>query len=113
LSPAASGRGYGRCCCSTAASHPNGPYWSVVRSYARCSGLDSLAGPLTLGALAATDHPVHLIAAARGAHDRAGPFLSDAALTAGRSQLPRLTTERADVNHLTLLFDPLVPKAIV
>jgi pimeloyl-ACP methyl ester carboxylesterase len=24
---------------STAASHRNGPYWSVVRSYARCSGL--------------------------------------------------------------------------
>jgi hypothetical protein len=56
---------------------------------------------------------VHLIAAARGAHDRARPFLSDAALDVGRAQLPRLTTERADGNHLTLLFDPGVPKAIV
>jgi hypothetical protein len=70
-------------------------------------------GPPTLGALAATDHPVHLIAAARGAHDGAGPFLSDAALAAGRAELPRLTTERADANHLTLLFDPAVPNAIV
>lgn len=75
--------------------------------------LDSLTGAPTLGALAETGHPVHLIAAARGAHDRAGPFLSDAALTAGRARLPRLTTERADANHLTVLFDPSVPKAIV
>jgi hypothetical protein len=30
-----------------------------------------------------------------------------------RARLPRLTTERADANHLTLLFDPGVPKAIV
>lgn len=73
---------------------------------------DTLAGPATLGALARTVQPVHLIAATRGAHDNAAPFLSDAALEAGRSQLQRLTIERADANHLTLLFDPSVPAAV-
>jgi lipase len=73
---------------------------------------DSLSGPPTLGALARTTQPVHLIAATRGAHDNAAPFLTDAALEAGRSQLARLTIERADANHLTLLFDPSVPAAV-
>ena len=27
-------------------------------------------------------------------------------------QLPRLTTERSETNHLTLLFDPRVPAAV-
>lgn len=73
---------------------------------------DTLAGTPTLGALARTGHPAHLIAASRGAHDEAAPFLSDAALDAGRDRLARLTTERADANHLTLLFHPAVPATI-
>lgn len=73
---------------------------------------DTLSGPPTLGAISRTGQPAHLIAAARGAHDNAAPFLTDAALEAGRSQLPRLTIERADANHLTLLFDPSVPAAV-
>ncbi|MFG1603328.1 alpha/beta fold hydrolase [Actinoplanes sp. NPDC049265] len=73
---------------------------------------DSLSGPATLGALARTTQPAHLIAATRGADDNAAPFLTDAALEAGRAQLPRLTIERADANHLTLLFDPSVPAAV-
>jgi lipase len=58
------------------------------------------------------DQPVHLIAAARGAHEGPAAFLSDTALQAGRAQLPRLSTERADANHLTVLFDPSVPRAL-
>jgi hypothetical protein len=82
----------------------------------RCvaDALDTLTGPSagTLDALGGGTAPVHLIAAARGADDRRAAFLSDAAIETGRRQLPRLTVERADANHLTLLFDPSVVAAV-
>ena len=70
---------------------------------------ETLTGDGTLGLLAARDTPVHLIAAAHGADDTKAAFLSDAAIALGRQQLPRLTTERLDANHLTMLFDARLP----
>lgn len=74
--------------------------------------VDSLTGEPTLGALAEHRAPVHLLAASAGATDDAKPFLSDAALEAGRVLLPRLTTARIRANHLTLLAEPALAEAI-
>jgi len=81
---------------------------------ARCTAdaVDALTGAATLGALAGSDVPVHLIAAARGADDGKPPFVSDAAIEAGRRELPRLTVERVDGNHLTMLFDARLAAAV-
>jgi lipase len=74
--------------------------------------VDTLTGDATLGAIAGLSSPVHLVAAARGAHDDAGPFLSDAAVEAGRSAVPRMTTKRVGANHLTMLFEPRIAAAV-
>jgi lipase len=80
----------------------------LLRSRLTADAADSLAGPPTLDALAGSATPVHAIAATHGATDKAKPFLSDAALARGKQLLPRLTTERVEANHVTLLFDQRV-----
>jgi lipase len=74
--------------------------------------INTLTGDATLPALATTTIPVHALLAAHGADDDKSAFISDTALSLGRQQLPRLTAERVEANHLTLLFDPAVPAAI-
>jgi len=74
--------------------------------------VDSLTRPAHLPELASGSTPVHLLAAARGADDSKPAFLSDAAVAAGQAVLPRLTWQRVDANHATLLFDP-APAAVV
>ncbi|MFI5935043.1 alpha/beta fold hydrolase [Actinoplanes sp. NPDC051494] len=73
---------------------------------------DTLAGTPTLGALYDHKAPVHALAASHGATDRAGPFLSDAALHRARLLVPRLTSERVEANHVTLLMDPRLAEAV-
>ena len=68
--------------------------------------VDSLTRPAHLPELRQSAAPVHLLAAARGADDSKPPFLSDTAIAAGQAVLPRLTWQRADANHATLMFDP-------
>jgi len=72
---------------------------------------DTLTGEPTLGAVRDLAAPVHLLAASRGAHDEAAPFLSDAALARAAALVPRLTWERVTANHLTLLADPALAAA--
>jgi len=81
---------------------------------ARCTAdaVNALTGEATLDALAGSAVPVHLIAAARGADDRKPAFLSDAAIEAGRRELPRLIVERVEGNHLTMLFDARLAAAV-
>lgn len=74
--------------------------------------VDALAGAPTLPALAGSDVPVHLVAAARGADDTKGEFLSDTAIALALEKVPRLTWERSDTNHVTVLFDPGVGAAL-
>lgn len=68
--------------------------------------VDSLTRPAHLPELGGGSAPVHLLAAARGADDTKPAFLSDAAVAAAQAVLPRLTWQRVDANHATLLFDP-------
>ena len=74
--------------------------------------VDTLAGSPTLPALAGSDVPVHLVAATGGADDTKASFLSDEAIGLAQGAVPRLTWERSDANHLTVLFDPLVAAAL-
>lgn len=74
--------------------------------------VDSLTGQPHLPLLRASAAPVHLIAARRGADDGKPPFLSQDAITAGAAVVPRLTWERVDANHATMLFDPALAVAV-
>jgi lipase len=75
-------------------------------------GVDSLCRPAHLPLLQRTGGPVHLVAAARGADDRRAPFLSDAAIAAGVRVVPRLSWERVQATHATMLFDPAVAAGV-
>ncbi len=74
--------------------------------------VDALAGAPTLPAIAGSDVPVHVLAAARGADDTKGEFLSDEAVALAQQSVPRLTWERIDGNHVTVLFDPRIGAAL-
>ena len=74
--------------------------------------VDTLAGSPTLPALADSDVPVHLVAATGGADDGKSSFLSDEAIGLARAGVPRLSWERSDANHLTVLFEPRVAAAL-
>ena len=74
--------------------------------------VDSLTGPPHWPSLRGTGVPVHLVAAAHGADDRRPAFLSDAAIAAGGRVVPRLTWERVEANHATMLVDPAVAAAV-
>lgn len=74
--------------------------------------VDCLTRPTRLGLLAGLDMPVHLIAAAQGAAPDKPEFLSDAAIEAGRSVLPRMTSERLEATHESMLGDPAVAEAV-
>lgn len=56
--------------------------------------------------------PVHLIAASQGAAPGKPEFLSDAAIEAGRAVLPRMTWERLDATHESMLVHPVVAEAV-
>jgi lipase len=73
---------------------------------------DALAGAKTLPVLRDLAMPVHAILAAHGKDDRSKPFISDRALASAHACLPRLTSERVEANHLTMLFDPSGPAAV-
>jgi lipase len=75
--------------------------------------VDTLAGAATLPALAQLSVPVHVMVARNGKDDNTGPFISDRAMATGKAQLPRMTSARLSANHLTMLFDPSVPAAVV
>lgn len=75
-------------------------------------GVDSLGRPPHLPLLQGTDGPVHLVAAAHGADDARAPFLSDRAVASAARLVPRLTSERVQANHATMLFDPAVAAAV-
>jgi hypothetical protein len=74
--------------------------------------VDCLSRPAQLGLLADLDVPVHLIAATHGAKRDNPPLLSDEAIEAGRSLLPRLTWERLEGTHDSLLSHPLVAETV-
>jgi pimeloyl-ACP methyl ester carboxylesterase len=74
--------------------------------------VDTLAGPATLPALASLAVPVHVMVAGNGRDDNARPFLSDRAMATGKAQLPRMTSARLTANHLTMMFDPAVFRAV-
>jgi lipase len=74
--------------------------------------VDSLTGAPHLALLRGGTAPVHLIAAGRGADDDKPPFLSESAVAAGTAVLPRLTWERVEANHATMLFDPAAAGAV-
>jgi lipase len=73
---------------------------------------DTLAGTPTLDALDGHPAPVHFLGGAHGSSDSAKPFISDAAVEAGLRVLPRLTWERVEANHVTLLAHPALYRAV-
>ena len=75
-------------------------------------GVDSLCRPPHLPLLQRTAAPVHLVAAAHGADDARAPFLSDEAVAAAARLVPRLSWERVEANHATMLFDPAVAASV-
>lgn len=74
--------------------------------------VDSLTRPPHLDALQRAGVPVHLVTAAHGADDTRPVFLSEEAVAAGRRAVPRLTWERVEANHATMLFDPATATAL-
>ena len=74
--------------------------------------VDSLTRTPHLATLSTGPAPVHLIAAAHGADDARPPFLSGNAIAAGSRVVPRLTWERVEANHATMLFDPAAAAAV-
>jgi lipase len=74
--------------------------------------VDTLGGEPTLPLLDGLDAPVHVILAAHDGDDEAAPFISDLGLTLGKERIPRLTAERIDANHVTMLFHPAVTAAV-
>ncbi|MEV4348508.1 alpha/beta fold hydrolase [Actinoplanes sp. NPDC049596] len=74
--------------------------------------VDTLGGEPTLPLLAGLDTPVHVILAAHDGDDQAPPFISDHGLALGRQKIPRLTAERTEANHVTMLFDERVVTAV-
>ncbi|WP_156374077.1 alpha/beta fold hydrolase [Cellulomonas sp. Leaf334] len=74
--------------------------------------VDCLSRPAHLGLLADLDVPVHLIVATHGANRDKPPLLSDEAIEAGQSLLPRLTWKRLEGTHDSLLTDPLVAETV-
>lgn len=75
-------------------------------------GVDSLCLPPHLPLLQRSAAPVHLVAAAHGADDARAPFLSDDAVASAARIVPRLSWERVQANHATMLFDPAVAAAV-
>lgn len=75
-------------------------------------GVDSLSRPSHLPLLQRTAAPVHLIAATHGADDSRAPFLSDAAVASAVRLVPRLSWDRVEANHATMLFDPAVAASV-
>lgn len=75
-------------------------------------GVDSLTRRPHLDALERSAAPVHLIAAAHGADDTKSAFLSDDAIAAGRRIVPRLSWQRIEANHATMLFDNAAAAAV-
>ena len=75
-------------------------------------GVDSLSRPPHLALLGRTAAPVHLVAAAHGGDDARAPFLSDEAVASGVRAVPRLSWERVQANHATMLFDPAVAAGV-
>ncbi|GLY19326.1 hypothetical protein Kisp01_63400 [Kineosporia sp. NBRC 101677] len=85
---------------------------SVMSMRAPHDAVDCLTRPTRLGLLAGLEMPVHLIAAANGAGPDKPEFLSDAAIERGRSVLPRMTWERIDATHESMLEHPTVAEAV-
>lgn len=81
---------------------------------ARCvaDAVDSFFGPDVEQALDALAVPATLLAAAHGRTDKDKPFLSDAAIAKWTSRQPRLTAQRVEANHMTLLFSAELKAAI-
>jgi lipase len=93
---------------------PDGSGWRPRLDPRRlvADSIDTLARPPHLARLGKSSAPVHLIAADHGADDSKPPFLSDRAIGAGSRVIPRLTWERVDANHATMLFDPAAAAAV-
>lgn len=75
-------------------------------------GVDSLCRPPHLPLLQRTAAPVHLVAATHGSDDARAPFLSEEAVASAARLVPRLSWERAQANHATMLFDPAVAASV-
>ncbi len=86
--------------------------WRQLSLRAPGDAVDCLSRPTRLGLLADLDMPVHLIAAAHGAGPDKPEFLSDAAIEAGVSVLPRMSWERLDATHESMLTHPVVAEAV-
>jgi lipase len=99
---------------SEAVLEPHGAGWRPRLDPRRIvlDGVDGLTRAPHLTRLQNSAAPVHLLAAAHGADDTRAPFLTESAIDAGRQVVPRLTVERVEANHATLLFDPAVAAAV-
>jgi pimeloyl-ACP methyl ester carboxylesterase len=99
---------------SEAVLHPDGQGWRPQLDARRlvADAVDSLTGPSHLDELAGSTAPVHLIAAAHGADDTKAAFLSDDAIAAGGRVVPRLSWERVEANHATMLFEGAAPATV-
>jgi len=99
---------------SEAVLEPRGDQWRPRLDPRRlvADAIDTLARPPHLGELQHSTAPVHLIAAAHGGTDTKPAFLSEAAIEAGAGTVPRLTWERVQANHATMLFDPATAAAV-
>jgi pimeloyl-ACP methyl ester carboxylesterase len=88
-------------------------YRATLSMRASRDAVDCLCRPAQLALLADLDVPVHLIAATHGA-DRGKPaMLSDEAIETGQSLLPRLTWERLEATHDSMLSHPLVAETVL
>ncbi|GAB3247127.1 alpha/beta fold hydrolase [Kineosporia babensis] len=74
--------------------------------------VDCLTRPTRLGLLAGLEMPVHLIVASHGAGPDKPAFLSDAAIAAGQTVLPRMSWERIDATHESMLGHPALAEAV-
>ncbi|MDP9825283.1 alpha/beta fold hydrolase [Kineosporia succinea] len=85
---------------------------STLSFRAPSDAVDCLTRPTRLGVLNGLDLPVHLIAAAHGAGPDKPEFLSGASIDEGLAALPRMTWERLDATHESMLSHPAVAEAV-
>lgn len=88
-------------------------YRATLSMRASRDAVDRLSRPAQLGLLADLDVPVHLIAATHGADRDKPAMLSDEAIEIGQSLLPRLTWERLEATHDSMLSHPLVAETVL
>jgi lipase len=73
--------------------------------------VDSFFGP-DAKAIRTLAVPAHAILASHSKNDRDKPFIADSVVSRWTAELPHLTVERVEGNHMTVLFGPEVVNAV-